>query len=125
MQVCNLKSAKLGGAPGEFTFQPISDAATLAGWSVDSLKIAVVAGESKPVNITYVQPSVPLAGSAAAFGHPEFVEMILEGVAKGGLPAPASSMGRQYRIKVRVWVNPVQSPTPQAPVDPPAKGQKK
>lgn len=123
MQVCSLKT-DAGGAPVDFTLEPLTDEAVAAGWQLDSLKTAANAGECKPVTIMYTQPRVPRAASAAAFDCAEFVSVLLDGVGKGGLPAVPSTEGRRYRIKVQVWVNPVAVPEAERTAAAPSKGGK-
>ena len=114
MQVCSLKSA-LGSAPAELTLSPISDAASLAGWKIDSAKVTVAAGERKPIKISLSVPAAPRAGSAAAFGQDEYAVCVLEAVATGGSPALPQG-GQHYRIIVRALVK------PHAPPAAPAEG---
>lgn len=52
MQVGSLKSSTLGGSPGEFILEELGAAAKAAGWQVDTLRVALAAGEKKAVNVT-------------------------------------------------------------------------
>jgi hypothetical protein len=72
----------------------------IAGFKVDSLKLAVPAGERKPLTITFSAPQQPKPGSPAALGLTEEVIGTLMGVLKGGVPPPKVAAGRRILLSL-------------------------
>ncbi|DBA68488.1 TPA: Cilia- and flagella-associated protein 74 [Trebouxia sp. C0005] len=99
LEVVSLKS-KAGGSPVEFTLEPIPDSVSAAGFKVDSLKLAVPAGERKPLTITFSAPQQPKPGSPAALGLSEEVTGTLTGTLKGGVPPPKTAAGRRIVLNL-------------------------
>ncbi|DBA95272.1 TPA: Cilia- and flagella-associated protein 74 [Trebouxia sp. C0006] len=99
LEVVSLKS-KAGGSPVEFTLDPIPAAVLAAGFKVDSLKLAVPAGERKSLTITFSAPQQPKPGSLAALGLSEEVIGTLMGTLKGGVPPPKTAAGRRILLSL-------------------------
>ncbi|DBA92223.1 hypothetical protein WJX77_001787 [Trebouxia sp. C0004] len=100
LEVVSLKS-RAGGSPVEFTLDPIPASVSAAGFKVDSLKLAVPAGERKSLTITFSAPQQPKAGSPAALGLSEEVIGTLMGVLKGGVPPPKAAAGRRILLSLK------------------------
>ena len=62
---------------------------------MDNLKLAVPAGERKPLVISFAAPQQPRPGSLAALGLTEEIVGTVTGTLKGGLPAPKAANGRR------------------------------
>ncbi|KAL0048978.1 hypothetical protein WJX82_003679 [Trebouxia sp. C0006] len=92
--------ASKGGSPVEFTLDPIPAAVLAAGFKVDSLKLAVPAGERKSLTITFSAPQQPKPGSLAALGLSEEVIGTLMGTLKGGVPPPKTAAGRRILLSL-------------------------
>ncbi len=52
IQVGSLKSAAYGSAAGELTLDGLTPVHTKAGWGIDTLKVAVPAGDRKTVTLS-------------------------------------------------------------------------
>ena len=72
----------------------------IAGFKVDSLKLAVPAGERKPLTITFSAPQQPKPGSPAALGLSEEVTGTLTGTLKGGVPPPKTAASRRIVLNL-------------------------
>ncbi|KAA6423269.1 MAG: flagellar associated [Trebouxia sp. A1-2] len=70
------------------------------GFKVDSLKLAVPAGERKPLTITFSAPQQPKPGSPAALGLSEEVTGTLTGTLKGGVPPPKTAASRRIVLNL-------------------------
>lgn len=52
-EVGSLKSGAYGGSSGEFILDDLPQAAKDAGWSIDPSRVALAAGDKKPVTVTW------------------------------------------------------------------------
>jgi len=86
---------KLAVAEVEYCQEPC-----IAGFKVDSLKLAVPAGERKPLTITFSAPQQPKPGSPAALGLTEEVIGTLMSILKGGVPPPKAAAGRRILLSL-------------------------
>ena len=64
------------------------------------MKLAVPAGERKPLVITFTAPQQLKPGSLAALGLTEEIFGTITGTLKGGLPAPKAANGRRIVLDV-------------------------
>ncbi len=78
----------------------LSPGPCIAGFKVDSLKLAVPAGERKSLTITFSAPQQPKPGSLAALGISEEVIGTLMGTLKGGVPPPKTAAGRRISLSL-------------------------
>ena len=67
----------------------------VAGFRIDNLKVAVPAGERKPLTVTFSAPQQLKTGSLAALGLTEAVMGTVTGTLKGGVPPPKAASGRR------------------------------
>ncbi len=75
-----------------------------AGFKVDNLKLAVPAGERKPVTVTFAAPQQPKIGSLAALGLVEEVVGTITGILKRGVPPPKAASGRLLVINLQCQI---------------------
>ena len=78
------------------TSQPVA-----AGFKVDNLKVAVPAGERKPLTVTLTAPQQPKIGSLAALRLPEEIACTIAGTLKGGVPASKAAAGKRVFLDLR------------------------
>jgi hypothetical protein len=90
--------ASTGAAAGELVIEELPAAAKDAGWSVDSLKLSVPAGEKRPLVVRFTAP--PLAklqgtsqGALAEAGLPSEQQLMLNCSMKGGCQAVPGAAG--------------------------------
>jgi hypothetical protein len=90
--------ASTGAAAGELVVEELPAAAKEAGWSVDSLKLSVPAGEKRPLVVRFTAP--PLAklqgssqGALAEAGLPSEQQLTLNCSMKGGCQAVPGAAG--------------------------------
>ena len=67
----------------------------VAGFRIDNQKVAVPAGERKPLTVTFSAPQQLKPGSLAALGLTEAVMGTVTGTLKGGVPPPKAASGRR------------------------------
>ena len=65
------------------------------------MKLAVPAGERKPLIVTFAAPQQPRIGSLAALGLEETVLCTISGNLKGGVPAPKAASGRRIILDIQ------------------------
>ena len=77
----------------EFSFEGLDDAASRRGFGVEPLKGVVKEGEQQAIKLSFTLKEEALAGTElgviASFGVPQWAEVSLKCVLKGGTPPPA------------------------------------
>lgn len=76
-----------------------------AGFKADPLKIAVPAGDRKPLVVSCTAPQQPKAGSLAALGSQQTLTGVITGLLKGGSPAMQAA-GTRVVLNVQCQLGP-------------------
>jgi hypothetical protein len=90
--------ASAGAAAGELVAEDLPAAAKDAGWSVDSLKLSVPAGEKRPLVVRFTAPTLAKCqgssqGALAEMGMPSEQVLTLNCSMKGGCQAMPGAAG--------------------------------